>query len=158
MPLIDHLAAVVLDFVTSLPSARVKPLPVSVTAFLFNAAFDTVTQQLQKNYDDKERLSSEALRMRMQTVYKERNDNLYNRLVTEFNAVYPNALSEFSVAHPELTDTERAICLLSFFSFRVKEIAYILDLRENTVSKARLAIKKKTGVEDLAEIVRPFIG
>lgn len=115
-------------------------------------------QQLQKNYDDKERLSSEALRMRMQTVYKERNDNLYNRLVTEFNAVYPNALSEFSVAHPELTDTERAICLLSFFSFRVKEIAYILDLRENTVSKARLAIKKKTGVEDLAEIVRPFIG
>lgn len=115
-------------------------------------------QQLQKNYDDKERLSSEALRMRMQTVYKERNDNLYDRLVTEFNAVYPNALSEFSVAHPELTDTERAICLLSFFSFRVKEIAYILDLRENTVSKARLAIKKKTGVEDLAEIVRPFIG
>lgn len=115
-------------------------------------------QQLQKNYDDKERLSSEALRMRMQTVYKERNDNLYDRLVTEFNAVYPNALSEFSVAHPELTDTERAICLLSFFSFRVKEIAYILDLRENTVSKARLAIKKKTGVEDLAELVRPFIG
>lgn len=115
-------------------------------------------QQLQKNYDDKERLSSEALRMRMQTIYKERNDNLYDRLVTEFNAVYPNALSKFSVAHPELTETERAICLLSFFSFRVKEIAYILDLRENTVSKARLSIKKKTGVEDLAELVRPFIG
>ena len=114
--------------------------------------------QLQKNYNDKERLSSEALRMRMQTIYKERNDNLYDRLVTEFNAVYPNTLIDFSAKHHELTDTERAICLLSFFSFRVKEIAYILDLRENTVSKARLAIKKKTGVEELAEIVRPFIG
>lgn len=114
--------------------------------------------QLQKNYNDKERLSSEALRMRMQTIYKERNDNLYDRLVTEFNAVYPNALIDFSAKHHELTDTERAICLLSFFSFRVKEIAYILDLRENTVSKARLSIKKKTGVEDLAELVRPFIG
>ena len=115
-------------------------------------------QQLQKNYDDKERLSIEALRLRMQTIYKERNDNLYNRLITEFNAVYPNALSHFEVNHAELTDTERAICLLSFFSFRVKEIAYILDLRENTVSKARIAIKKKTGNDDLAEIIKPFIG
>lgn len=115
-------------------------------------------QQLQKNYDNKEHLSSQALRMRMQTIYKERNDNLYDRLVTEFNAVYPNALIDFSAKHPELTDTECAICLLSFFSFRVKEIAYILDLRENTVSKARLAIKKKTGIEELAELVRPFIG
>ena len=115
-------------------------------------------QQLQKNYDDKKRRSNEALRMRMQTIYKERNDNLGERLFAEFNAVYPNALIDFSAKHPELTDTERAICLLSFFSFRVKEIAYILDLRENTVSKARLAIKKKTGVEELAEIVRPFIG
>lgn len=113
--------------------------------------------QLQKNYDDKERLSIEALRMRMQTIYKERNDNLYDRLVTEFNAVYPNALSEFSVAYPELTDTERAICLMSFFSFRVKEIAYILNLRENTVSKARITIKRKTVTDDLTEIIRPFI-
>ena len=55
-------------------------------------------QQLQKNYDDKERLSIEALRLRMQTIYKERNDNLYDRLITEFNAVYPNALSYFEVA------------------------------------------------------------
>ena len=115
-------------------------------------------QQLQKNYDDKERLSIEALRLRMQTIYKERNDNLYGHLVTEFNAVYPNALNHFEASHPELTDTERAICLLSFFSFRVKEIAYILDLRENTVSKARIAIKKKTGNDDLAEIIKPFIG
>lgn len=115
-------------------------------------------QQLQKNYDDKERLSIKALRLRMQTIYKERNDNLYGHLVTEFNALYPNALNHFEASHPELTDTERAICLLSFFSFRVKEIAYILDLRENTVSKARIAIKKKTGNDDLAEIIKPFIG
>ena len=123
-----------------------------------NLRLNQEKQELQKNYDDKERHSSEALRMRMQTIYKERNDNLYDRLVMEFNAVYPNALSNFSAAYPKLTETERAICLLSCFSFRVKEIAYILDLRENTVSKARLAIKKKTGVEDLAELVKSFIG
>ena len=123
-----------------------------------NLRLNQEKQQLQKNYDDKKRLSIEALRLRMQTIYKERNDNLYNRLITDFSAVYPNALSVFSSSHPELTDTERTICLLSFFSFRVKEIAYILDLRENTVSKARLAIKKKTGTDNLAELIRPFIG
>lgn len=123
-----------------------------------NLRLNQEKQQLQKDYDDKERHSSEALRMRMQTIYKERNDNLYDRLVMEFNAVYPNALTNFSAAYPKLTETEQAICLLSCFSFRVKEIAYILDLRENTVSKARLAIKKKTGVEDLAELVKSFIG
>jgi DNA-binding CsgD family transcriptional regulator len=122
-----------------------------------NLRLNQEKQQLQKNYDDKERLSIEALRLRMQTIYKERNDNLYDRLITDFSAVYPNALSVFSSSHPELTDTERAICLLSFFSFRVKEIAYILDLRENTISKARIAIKKKTDAEDLVEIIKPFI-
>lgn len=123
-----------------------------------NLKLNQEKQQLQKNYDDKERLSIEALRLRMQTIYKERNDDLYDRLIADFNAVYPNALSDFSAAHSELTDTERSICVLSFFSFRVKEIAYILDLRENTVSKARIAIKKKTGTDDLAELIRPFIG
>ena len=123
-----------------------------------NLRLNQEKQQLQKNYDDKKRLSIEALRLRMQTIYKEHNGNLYNRLITDFSAVYPNALSIFSSSHPELTNTERAICLLSFFSFRVKEIAYILDLRENTVSKARITIKKKTGTDDLAELIRPFIG
>lgn len=114
--------------------------------------------QLQKNYNDKERLSSEALRMRMQTIYKERNDNLGERLFAEFNAVYPNVLSDFSTAHPELTETECSICLLSYFSFRVKEIAYILDLKENTVSKSRINIKRKTGIDEPAEVMKPFIG
>lgn len=123
-----------------------------------NLILNQEKHQLQKNYDNKERLSNEALRLRMKTVYKEHNDNLFDRLVQEFNAVYPNALCDFSAACPELNETERAICLLSYFSFRVKEMAYILDLRENTVSKARIAIKKKTGIDDLAEIIKPFIG
>ena len=139
-----------------------------VTLFLFyrqqkekeleNLRLHEEKRQLQQHYDDKERLSSEALRQRMKTVYKEQNDRLDERLFNEFKAVYPNALNELQAAHPELTETEQSICLLSFFSFRVKEIAYILDLRENTVSKSRLSIKKKTGMDDPADIVRPFIG
>lgn len=115
-------------------------------------------RQLQQDYDDKERISGEALRQRMQTVYLEQNDKLYDRILKEFKALYPNTLEEIAAAHPELTETELSICLLSFFSFRVKEIAYILDLKENTVSKNRLSIKKKTGLDEPAEVARPFIG
>ena len=115
-------------------------------------------RQLQQDYADKERISDEALRQRMKTVYLEQNDKLYDRILKEFKALYPNTLEKIEAAHPELTETELPICLLSFFSFRVKEIAFILDLKENTVSKCRLSIKKKTGLDEPAEVVRPFIG
>lgn len=115
-------------------------------------------RQLQQDYADKERISGEALRQRLQSVYLERNDKVFERIFKEFNAVYPDTLGKLKAAHPELTETELSICLLSFFSFRVKEIAYILDLKENTVSKNRLSIKKKTGMDDPAEVARPFIG
>ena len=115
-------------------------------------------RRLQQEYETKEHRSSAALRQRLQTVYREQNDNLFDRLMKEFKALYPNTLDEIKAAHPELTDTELSICLLSFFDFRVKEIAYILDLKENTVSKSRLSIKKKTGMDDPSDIVKPFIG
>lgn len=115
-------------------------------------------RRLQQEYETKEHRSSAALRQRLQTVYREQNDNLFDRLMKEFKALYPNTLEEIAAAHPELTDTELSICLLSFFDFRVKEIAYILDLKENTVSKSRLSIKKKTGLDDPSDIVKPFIG
>lgn len=47
--------------------------------------------------------------------------------------------------------------LASIYTIRLKGIAYILDLKKNTVSKSRLSIKRKTGVENLADVVKPFI-
>ena len=58
--------------------------------------------------------------------------------------------------YSDLNDTEVDICVLSHFAFRVKEIADILELRENTVAKYRSSIKKKAqidSVEDLMERV-----
>ena len=97
----------------------------------------------------------ETLNIKIQAIYSDRNNNKLERIMTEFNAAYPDALANLRAAHPDLTDTELDICVLSFFSFRLKETADILGLRDNTVAKYRTAIKKKLEIDDLEKIFIP---
>ena len=94
----------------------------------------------------------ENLRLKGRAIFSDRHNNKMERIRNEFNAAYPEALAKLSAAHPELSDTELDICVLSFFSFRLKETSEIMHLRENTVAKYRTAIKKKTGEENLEKI------
>ena len=94
----------------------------------------------------------ETLNLKIQAIYSDRNNNKLERIMTEFNAAYPDALANLKAAHPDLTDTEIDICVLSFFSFRLKETADIIHLRDNTVAKYRTAIKKKLEIDDLKEV------
>ena len=94
----------------------------------------------------------ETLRLKGRAIFSDRHNNKMERIRNEFNAAYPEALAKLSAAHPELSDTELDICILSFFSFRLKETSEIMHLRENTVAKYRTAIKKKTGEENLEKI------
>ena len=94
----------------------------------------------------------ETLNLKIQAIYSDRNNNKLERIMNEFNAAYPDALANLNAAHPDLTDTELDICVLSFFSFRLKETADIINLRENTVAKYRTAIKKKLEIDDLKEV------
>ena len=94
----------------------------------------------------------ETLNIKIQAIYSDRNNNKLERIMTEFNAAYPDALANLKAAHPDLTDTELDICVLSFFSFRLKETADIIHLRDNTVAKYRTAIKKKLEIDDLKEV------
>ena len=66
-------------------------------------------------------------------------------------------MSKLRSAHPDLTDTELDVCVLSTFSFRLKEVADILDLRENTVAKYRSSIKKKTRTRDVESLMRQVL-
>jgi hypothetical protein len=100
----------------------------------------------------------EALQLKAQAIFSDRLNNKMERIRNEFKAVYPDALTRLKNACPELSDTELDICLLSFFSFRLKEASDILDLRENTVAKYRTAIKKKTQTNDLESVLKPFLG
>lgn len=94
----------------------------------------------------------EALRLKGRAIFSDRHNNKMERIRVEFNAAYPDALAKLSAAHPDLNDTELDICILSFFSFRLKETAEIMHLKENTVAKYRTAIKKKVQTDDLEKI------
>ena len=94
----------------------------------------------------------EALNIKIQAIYNDRNNNKLERIMTEFNAAYPDALANLKAAHPDLSDTELDICVLSFFSFRLKETADIIHLRDNTVAKYRTAIKKKLEIDNLKHV------
>ena len=94
----------------------------------------------------------ETLRLKGRAIFSDRHNNKMERIRNEFNAAYPEALAKLSAAHPDLSDTELEICVLSFFSFRLKETAEIMHLKENTVAKYRTAIKKKVQTDDLEKI------
>ncbi len=94
----------------------------------------------------------EALRLKGRAIFSDRHNNKMERIRNEFNAAYPDALAKLRASYPDLSDTELEICVLSFFSFRLKETADIMHLKENTVAKYRTAIKKKVQTDDLEKI------
>ncbi len=119
--------------------------------FVFNK------KQYNKNTHKLEEKINKALRQKAFTIYYKQKDNIYENILKEFNTFYPDAFEKFKGTYPHLTESQQAICLLSFLSFRTKDIAIILNLRENTISKYRNSIIKSTDVKSLDEIMRPFV-
>ena len=118
--------------------------------FIFNK------KQYNKNILEQEKIINNVLRQKAFAIYHKQKDNIYENILKEFNTFYPDAFEKFKATYPQLTESQQAVCLLSFLSFRIKEIALILNLRENTISKYRNSIIKSTGVKSLEDIMRPF--
>ena len=118
--------------------------------FVFNK------KQYNKNILVQEEIINNILRQKVFAIYHKQKDNVYENILKEFNTFYPDAFEKFKSTYPHLTESQQAVCLLSFLSFRIKEIALILNLRENTISKYRNSILKSTGAKSLDEIMRPF--
>lgn len=118
--------------------------------FVFNK------KQYNKNILVQEEIINNVLRQKVFAIYHKQKDNVYENILKEFNTFYPDAFEKFKSTYPYLTESQQAVCLLSFLSFRIKEIALILNLRENTISKYRNSIIKSTGVKSLEDIMRPF--
>ena len=117
-----------------------------------------ISRDLQEARGTIEAKELEALRLKVEAIYNDRLNNKAKRIIEVFNESYPEALPKLKAVYPDLSDTELDICVLSFFPFRMKEIADILDLRENTVSKYRIAIKKKTQFKTIERLWGQFIG
>ena len=102
--------------------------------------------------------ASENLMRRVSYIYRSHEDDGYRHILAEFNSVYPKAISNLKADHPDLSDAEIGVCLLSFLSFRVKEIGAILGFKENTVSKYRAYIRSKTGIEEVGDVLKGYVG
>ena len=115
------------------------------------------SKQLEAAQDALKAKEQDALLIRVTAIYQDKHGNKAKRIIDAFNKVHPDAVSKLRSAHPDLTDTELDVCVLSTFSFRLKEIADILDLRENTVAKYRSSIKKKTRTRDVESLMRQVL-
>ena len=100
--------------------------------------------------------SNETLRnvaqQRAMNLYKTEGDKALERILAEFEAVYPQGMEELQSSYPDMTESERNIAILSFLGFRAKEMALILHLSLNTVSKYRTNIRKKAGSGSISNL------
>ena len=110
-----------------------------------------------KMRDTLEARELETLKIRAHAVYHDKLGHTDRRVIEVFTEAYPEALPKLKAAYPDLNETEINICVFSFFGFRVKEMADMLDFRENTVAKYRLNIRKKTQIEDVESLMEPFL-
>lgn len=110
------------------------------------AEFETASQQAQQ--------AQQVLQQRMMAVYQSGQEDCLKRILAEFAAAYPQAMEKLQANHPNLTETERNIVILSFLGFRTKEEAEILHLSLNTVVKYRTNIRKKVDSKAISDLIR----
>lgn len=114
-------------------------------------------KQLEAAQDALKVKEKDALFTKVNAIYQDKLGNKAKRIFEAFNEAHPDAISKLKASYPDLTDTEVDICVLSHFAFRVKEIADILELRENTVAKYRSSIKKKTQIRDAESLMNQVL-
>ena len=122
-----------------------------------NQEHEVIRRDLQEARGTLEAKALETLFIKAEAIYNDRFNNKAKRILKVFDEAYPDALTRLKAAHPNLNETELDVCVLSYFPFRTKEIADILDLRENTISKYRSNIKKKTQTDSFEVLWNRFI-
>ena len=116
--------------------------------------FKEANQQLQSELEQATQHSQQVLQQQAMNLYKTEGDKAWESIVADFETTYPHAMENLKAAHPDLTDTERNIVILSFLGFRTKEEAEILHLSLNTVEKYRTNIRKKSGSAPISLLIR----
>lgn len=96
----------------------------------------------------------ENLLNRARRIYSDKKDDSKKRIMSEFNATYPNVINKLKDDYPDLTTDEVDIWVLGMLSFRIKEISLLTGFKDSTVLKYRTNIRKKTGADDLNDLIR----
>ena len=74
-------------------------------------------------------------------------DNLFDAARATIETAYPNLYILVRERHPQLTETEAKVCLLSFSDLSNAEIAELLGLKPNTVNQSRSTLRKKLNLK-----------
>jgi len=113
-------------------------------------------RKLQSEFDATSKQSQQfqqAFKNRLLEIYKSSEENKLERILAEFSTAYPQGMDNLRANHPDLTETERNIVILSFLGFRTKEEAEILGLSLNTVEKYRTNIRKKAKNKPFSDLI-----
>lgn len=111
-------------------------------------------RKLESEFQSASQQSLQALHKRVMALYQlEEQEDRLERVLAEFAATYPQGIEKLQANHPNLTDTECNIVILSFLGFRVKETADLLGLSTNTVVKYRTNIRKKVDSKAFSELI-----
>ena len=109
--------------------------------------------KLESEFQSASQQSLQALQQRVMALYQSGQEDRLKRVLAEFVAAYPQGMEKLQANHPDLTDSERNIVILSFLGFRVKETADLLGLSINTVVKYRTNIRKKVDSKAFSDLV-----
>lgn len=107
--------------------------------------FEVASQHVQQ--------ARQVLQQRVMALYQSGQENRLERILAEFAAAYPQAMEKLQANHPDLSETECQIVVLSFLGFRVKEEAELLGLSTNTVVKYRTNIRKKVDSKVVSDLI-----
>jgi len=74
-------------------------------------------------------------------------ENLFDAARATVEMAYPNLYAILIERHPNLTETEAKVCLLSFCDLSNAEIAELLGLKPNTINQNRSTLRKKLNLD-----------
>ena len=110
-------------------------------------------RQIVEAHDALKEKSLQVLVEKSKALYASKPRTAWDEILNEFHTAYPDILPKLEKTHPDLTEGERNVALLSFLGFRIKEEAVLLHLSENTVMKYRSNLKKKVGFDPILALM-----
>ena len=115
--------------------------------------FQKTIQRLQSELEQHSQHSLQTLQQRAMELYQSDKADAAANIFAEFERCYPQTLERLKATYPELNEAECKVAVLSLLGFRVKEVAQLLDLSANTVTKYRTNIRKKSGLEAFSDLI-----
>ena len=92
----------------------------------------------------------------------ELNRDDWNSALPAIEEIYEHAISHLKEIHPEMSETEVSICILTLMKIKTKQVASLLDLQPSTITSYKRDIKKKyfsdAGKRHLEECLMSYLG